>query len=175
MDLVILGILIIFFFLLWLSYTRILGAEFYPTTRRKMEKMLEFATLKKTDVVYDLGCGDGRLVIAAARRCRKAIGIEIDPIRYFISNLKIKFLGLKSAKIVIGNLFNRNLKDADVVFLFLNQKSNNKLQEKFNRELKKGTRIVSHYWIFKGWKAVMKDEKLRIYLYVIGKSNVKSN
>ena len=168
MDLVILGILIIFFFLLWLSYTRILGAEFYPTTRRKMEKMLEFATLKKTDVVYDLGCGDGRLVIAAARRCRKAIGIEIDPIRYFISNLKIKFLGLKSAKIVIGNLFNHNLKDADVVFLFLNQKSNNKLQEKLSK-LKKGTRIVSHYWIFKGWKPVKKDEKLRIYLYAVGK------
>ena len=168
MDLVILGILIIFFFLLWLSYTRILGAEFYPTTRRKMQRMLDFAKLKRKDVVYDLGCGDGRLVIAAARSCRKAIGIEIDPIRYFISNLKIKFLGLKSAKIVIGNLFNRNLKDADVVFLFLNQKSNNKLQEKLSK-LKKGTRIVSHYWIFKGWKPVKKDEKLRIYLYAVGK------
>lgn len=172
MDIVSFGSLLIFTFLLWFFYSNFLGAEFYPTTRRKMKKMMEYAALRKNDVAYDLGCGDGRLVIAAARKCKKAVGIEIDPLRFFISFLKVKMLGLKNAKIVFGDLFKQNIKDADVVFLFLRQGANDRLQEKLAK-LRKGTRIVSHYWIFKEWKAVKQDKKLRIYFYVVGKSDRK--
>ena len=94
MDIVLFGTLLIFLFLLWFFYTKFFGAEFYPTTKRKMRKMLEFADLKQNDAVYDLGSGDGRLVIAAARRCKMATGIEIDPFRYFISKLKAGMLEL---------------------------------------------------------------------------------
>lgn len=173
MDSVIFASLLVFFFFLWFSYTHFLGAQFYPTTRRKMQRMLEYANLKKSDIVYDLGCGDGRLVIAAAKRCREARGIEIDPLRFLLSWIKTKILGLKNAKIIFGDLFRQNLRDADVVFLFLWQTTNDRLRGKFEKELKKGTRIVSHYWIFHGWNPVKKDDKLRIYLYVVGESDKK--
>lgn len=169
MDIVTFGALLIFISLLWFFYTYLLGAEFEPTTRRKLARMIEFAKLNKDDVVYDLGCGDARIIIAAAKKAKKAKGIEIDPLRFFISWLKIKILRLKNARILFGDLFKTNLKDADVIFLFLRQKANNKLQKKFIKELKHGTRIVSHYWIFHGWKPVKQDKKLRIYSYVLKK------
>ena len=162
-----------FFFLLWLFYTRFLGAEYYFTTQKRVRKMLQMAKVGKKDVVYDLGCGDARIIIASAKRCKKAVGIEIDPIRYLISLIKIKLLKIKNAQIIFGNLFNQNLKDADVVFLFLRQWTNDSLKKKFEGELKRGTRIVSHHWIFHGWKPIEEDRKLRLYSYVIGKSNKK--
>jgi len=173
MDIVAFGSLLIFLFVFWFFYSRFLGAEYYPTTKKKMQKMIEFASLKKNDVAYDMGCGDGRLVIAAARKCRKAIGIEIDPLRFFISLLKIKLFGLKNARIIFGDIFKQDSKDADVVFLFLRQGANDKLQNRLGK-LRKGTRIVSHFWIFKGWNPVKRDEKLKIYLYIIGKNTKTS-
>ncbi len=158
-----------FFFLLWLFYTRFFGAEYYFTTQKRVKKMMKMAKVGRRDIVYDLGCGDARIVIASAQKCKKAIGIEIDPLRFLISTIKIKLLRVKNAKIIFGNLFSQNLKDADVVFLFLRQWTNDNLREKFEKEFKKGTRIVSHYWIFHGWKPVEEDKKLRLYSYVFGK------
>jgi predicted RNA methylase len=132
-----------------------------------MEKMLEFAKLKKSDIVYDLGCGDARLIVAASPKVKKAIGIEIDPLRFLISWLKVKILGIKNARIIFGDFFRTDLHEADVIFLFLRQKTNDRLQKKFIKELKPGTRIVSHYWIFHGWKPIKQDKKLRIYSYRI--------
>ena len=100
------GILLIFIILLWFSYTRIFGAEFFPTTSTKMKKMIEFAGIKNNDTVYDLGCGDGRIVLAASKKCKKAIGIEIDPLRFIISWIKVKLTKTKNAKIIFGNFFN---------------------------------------------------------------------
>lgn len=134
--------------------------------------MLEMAKVNNKDVVYDLGCGDARIIIASAKRCKKAVGIEIDPIRYLISSIKIKLLKIKNAQIIFGNLFNQNLKNADVVFLFLRQWSNDKLKKKLAK-LKNGTRIVSHYWIFHGWKPIEEDKKLKLYFYVIGKTSLR--
>lgn len=171
MDIVLLGSLLIFLSVFWFFYSRFFGAEYYPTTKRKMQKMIEFAKLRKKDVAYDLGSGDGRLVIAAAGKCRKAVGVEIDLLRVFISLVKIKVFGLKNARIILGDIFKQDFKDANVVFLFLKQGANDKLQNKLAK-LKKGTRIVSHYWTFSGWNPIKKDEKLKIYLYIIGK-NIK--
>ncbi|MFH0831487.1 MAG: SAM-dependent methyltransferase [archaeon] len=173
MNIVEFGSLLIFLFLFWFFYSRFFGAEFYPTTERKMRKMLEFANLKRKDAAYDLGCGDGRLVISAARKCRKSVGIEIDPLRCLVSFLKVQILRLRNARIIFGDIFRQDFGDADVVFLFLRQKANDNLQSKL-ANLKKGTRIVSHFWVFKGWKPVRHDKKLNIYLYVIGKSNKRN-
>ena len=170
MNIVAIASSVIFLFLFWLFYSGFFGAEFYPTTSKKMKKMLEFAALRKRDVAYDLGCGDGRLVVSAAGKCKKAVGVEIDFFRFLFSFLKVKILGLKNARIIFGNFFRQDFKDANVVFLFLRQKANDRLQARLSK-LKKGTRIVSHYWIFHGWKPVKQDRKLKIYLYVVGKSN----
>lgn len=165
MDIILFTNLLIFIFLLWFFYTFFFGAEFYPTRGKKLERMIEFARLKKQDVIYDLGCGDARIITKAAPKVKKATGIEIDPIRFLISWMKIKMLRLKNVKIIFADIFKTNFEDADVIFLFLRQKANDKLQKKFLQELKPGARIVSHYWIFKGWNPIKQDKRLKVYLY----------
>jgi len=151
----------------WLFYTKFFGAEYYPTRKKIMKRMLEFATLRDDDVVYDLGCGDARLVVASAKYVSKSVGIEIDPLRFIVSWLNVKLHRLKNARIVYGNFFNFKLSEASVIFLFLRQETNDKLKSKLKEELKPRTRIVSHHWKFTGWKPVKQDKKLKVYLYVI--------
>ncbi|MEM2956400.1 MAG: rRNA adenine N-6-methyltransferase family protein [Candidatus Pacearchaeota archaeon] len=154
---------IFYIFLLWLFYTRFFGAEYYPTSKKVIKKMIEFAELKKEDIVYDLGCGDGRILLAVARKCKRAIGIEVDLLRFLWSKLKTKG---KNICVIRKNFFNQNISDANVIFIFLRQETNNKLLEKFKKELKPGSRIVSHYWRLNlnPWKV---DKKLKVYAYRI--------
>ena len=128
--------------------------------------MLELARVSRKDVVYDLGCGTGSLVIAAARKCKQAIGIEIDPLRYLIAKINVFFSRQKNAKIIWGNFFKKDIGNATVILIFLRGKSTNMLKKKL-RKLKKGTRIVSHYWKFSGWKSIKEDKKLTLYFYKI--------
>lgn len=158
-------ILFLILLLLWLAYTYLFGAEYFPTGNKKIEKMLKMAKVTRKDIVYDLGCGTGNLVLEASKVCKKAIGIEIDPIRYAIAKLNILIHRRKNAKIIFGNFFNKDISDADVILLFLRQKSNNQLKEKLKKI--KDLRIVSHYWKFSGWKPVKQDKKLKLYLYKI--------
>jgi precorrin-6B methylase 2 len=161
---------IFFILLLWLIYTRSRGAEYAPTTRSKAKKMLEFANINKNDVVYDLGSGLGGITIRAAKKAKKAIGIEYDHLRYIIGRLRAILTRYKNIKFIRGDLFEQDFNDADVVFIFLKQKTNQKLKSKLAK-LKKGARIVSNRWTIENWKAVKMDEKLKIYLYIIGKSD----
>ena len=153
---------IFFLFLMWLFYTKFYGAEYYPASKKVVRKMIEFAKLEKKDAAYDLGCGDGRIVIEAAKKCRKAVGIEIDMIRMLWAKLKSR--KIKNVRIMHGNMFLQDIKDADVIFIFLRQKANDKLLEKFKKELKPGSMIVSHYWKM-SLKPYAVDEKLRVYAY----------
>ncbi len=157
-------------FLLWLFYTRFKGAEYSPTFSKNAGKMIELAGITKKDVVYDLGSGFGGLAIQASRKAKKAVGIEYDPARFFISKIRAKILGIRNVEFVRGNLFRQDISDANVILMFLKQKTNQELKEKLSR-LKKGTRIVSYIWTFEGWKPVRQDKKLRVYLYVTGKSD----
>ena len=115
------------------------GAPWVPTSRKLVNKVLTMAELKPYELLYDLGSGDGRMVITAARDFgAKAVGIEIDPFRIFYSRLKISQLHLKDkVRIVRGNFFDINLGEADVVVLYLEQHTNNKLQVKLERETHK--------------------------------------
>ena len=174
--------LILFLFLamfciviVWIFWSSIIGAGFQPTDRERVRKMLEIAEVNSNDVVYDLGSGDGRIVINAAKRYNaQAIGMEADPLRVFWSRITIMLSGLSNrAKIVWGNFFNQDISNATVVTLFLSDTANQKLKSKFQRELKPGTRIVSYVWIFKGWKPVREDKSNEIYLYVMGQSDLQ--
>lgn len=154
--------LIILAVILWFLYADFFGAGYQPTTDKSLNKMIEFARLKKKHVVYDLGCGDGKIIIKSAPFCKKAIGIEIDPVRYEISKLRTK--NLKNVQIIRKDFFSHNLKDADVVFIFLGPRANARLKEKFLKEMKKGSLVVSYYWKMDlpVWK---KDDKLKVYAY----------
>lgn len=132
-------------------------------------RMLELAEINEDDIVYDLGSGDGRILIAAARVYgARAVGIEADPSRFIYSWLNILVSGqVKRARVKFGNLFKKNISDATIVTLFLFRPTNNKLKSKLLRELKPGTRIVSYIWTFEGWEMQSCLPENRIYLYVI--------
>ncbi len=142
----------------WTMYTDIYGAPYVPMEADCVERILEMAEVGENDVFYDLGSGDGRLVIGAAMRGAKAIGIETDWFRVLYSRFWIALLRLgRKAKIVHGDIFKKDLSDATVVCTYLLQRTNNKLQEKLEKELKKGTKVVSAAFIYKGWKLLKKD------------------
>lgn len=164
-------------YLLWSLYVRFthyFGAPFVPMEAEVVRRVLQLAEVKEGDVFYDLGSGDGRLVIAAALRDARANGIELDKMRTFYSRLWIKILGVKNASIINENFFDTDLGSADVVSMFLLQETNQKLKSKLEKELKPGARVVSYAFTFEGWKDAKKDPNLGsiygpIYLYVIPK------
>lgn len=150
-----------------------IGAAYSPSSMKVVRKMLDMAEVGSEDLVYDLGSGDGRIVIEAANKYHAlGVGVEADPLRVMWSRLKIIKLGLQQqVKIVWGNLFHQNLSHATVVVLFLWSRTNEKLKDKLQTELEPGTRVVSYVWKFNGWDPVKVDKKERIYLYIIGESD----
>jgi cyclopropane fatty-acyl-phospholipid synthase-like methyltransferase len=129
------------------------SAPFVPTEPKVVARMLDIADIKKGETLYDLGSGDGRVVVSAALRGAYAVGVEMDPVKAMYSRLFIKILRLhKTAKIVRQNFFETDLKNADVVSLFLLQHTNQKLKKKLVGELKKGSRVVSYAFTLEGWK-----------------------
>jgi SAM-dependent methyltransferase len=127
------------------------GAPFLSTPKAVFSKMFELADIKPGEVVYDLGCGDGRFVFEAEARGAKAIGIEISFFVYLLARFKKRILK-KQGTILWGNLFKLNLRDADVVFCYLLPKAMKKINNKFQAELKKGCRIICHDFPLPGWR-----------------------
>lgn len=168
---VIIGIGIFVGLVAWVYWPEIIGAGWSPTPMENVRKMLSLAEVGPDDVVYDLGCGDGRIVaMAAGEFGARAIGVEADPLRFLWSYIRIKILGLgKRATIKWGNFFHRDLNEATVVTVFLSREANAKLKEKLKKELKTGTRIISYYWMFDGWRTVKIDSFFSLYLYRIEK------
>jgi precorrin-6B methylase 2 len=128
---------------------------FVPTPQPVVEAMLKLAEVKKGDILYDLGCGDGRLVITAAKQYGvKATGIDIDPKRIEESTANAKKEGVeKLVKFVNQDLFEADFHDATVITLYLLPGINLKLRPKLWKELKPGTRIVSHSFDMGDWQA----------------------
>jgi cyclopropane fatty-acyl-phospholipid synthase-like methyltransferase len=160
--LVLLGIVLLF--ILWTSFR---GAPWFPTSLANVRKMLAMADVQPGEVVYDLGSGDGRVIIMAARRFgARAVGIEIDPLRYLWTRMLITVLGLQGeVRVVWGDFFDQDLSQADVVTVYLLQKTNTRLMDKLRRELRPGARVVSNTFIFPGWALARKDSEAQLYMY----------
>ena len=126
------------------------------------------AAVGPNDTVFDLGSGDGRLLIESAKgRGARAVGIEADPLRVAWSRMMIAKAGVgQRARVIWGNFFHTNIADASVITLFLMKGTNARLKTKFATELRPGTRIVSHEWRIEGWSPVEEDEERKVYLYV---------
>jgi len=133
---------------------------FVPTPQEVVEDMLRLANVQKGDVLYDLGSGDGRIAITAARRYGiKATGIDIDPARIREANENAKKAGVTHlVQFRQENLFTADFKDATVITLYLLPDLNVKLRPKLWNELKPGTRIVSHQFEMGAWKPEKKLE-----------------
>jgi Protein-L-isoaspartate(D-aspartate) O-methyltransferase (PCMT) len=129
-------------------------APYYPTPETVVEKMLELGGLKAGEKMYDLGSGDGRIVIMAAQKFHAdAVGVELDKDLCRQSMERIRKLGLeRSAHIINGDLLTQNYSSADLVTVYLLPDSiNNKVQPLLDRQLKKGARVVAHDFEFKNW------------------------
>lgn len=152
-------------------------APFYPTPETVVERMLKLGELKPGEKMFDLGSGDGRVVIMAADKFKAdATGIEIDPDLYKQSMDRIRSLGLeKRARIINGDIAAQNFSLANLLTVYLLPSSNDKIRPMLEKQLKKGTRVVSHDFQFAGWKPV-KEEHIEddgegrshtLYLYVV--------
>jgi len=131
-------------------------APYYPTPETIVEKMLQLGGLKAGEKVFDLGSGDGRIVIMAAQKFHAdAVGIELDKDLCRQSLERIHKLGLeKNARVINGDLLAQNYASADLVTVYLLPDSiNNKVQPLLDRQLKKGARVVAHDFEFRNWTA----------------------
>jgi ubiquinone/menaquinone biosynthesis C-methylase UbiE len=121
---------------------------FVPTDSAVVDAMLTLAKVTKNDLVYDLGCGDGRIVIAAAKaRGARGVGIDIDPARIQEAIGRARTAGVSDrVRFVLGDIFDPavTIRDATVVTLFLLPDLNRRLRPRLQRELKPGTRVVSN-------------------------------
>lgn len=128
---------------------------YVPSTEEAVKAMLKLAEVKKTDVVYDLGCGDGRIVIAAAKEYgARGVGIDINPVRIQEARENAKKAGVEHlVRFEEKDLFEADIREATVVTLFLLPSVNLKLRPRLMEQLRPGTRIVSNTFDMGDWKA----------------------
>ena len=153
----------------WIMWPILIGAIFIPTPHKIVEKMLKIAEVKEDDILYDLGSGDGRILIEAAEKYRvKTIGVEADPLRVFWSRAKIRSRDMHdSVKVILGNFLKSDLSRATVVTVYQGKGINRQLVKKLEKELKPGARVVSYIFSFDGWEPVKKESDSKIFLYKI--------
>jgi precorrin-6B methylase 2 len=133
---------------------RDLDVPYVPTTPEAVAAMLKMANIQDTDIVYDLGCGDGRIVIAAAKNFRaRGVGIDIDPVRIAEAKENARKAGVENlVRFEENDLFRADIHEATVVTLFLLSSVNLRLRPKLWEELKPGTRVVSNTFTMGDWQ-----------------------
>ncbi len=163
-------------FLILLSITHVkaqdnLDVPYVPTPTEVVEAMLKVSKVGKNDVVYDLGCGDGRIVITAAKKYgATGIGVDLNPERIKEANANAAENGVANkVKFYEGNLFDFDFSKASVLTLYLLPDVNMKLRPKILSEMRPGSRVVSHAFNMGDWKP---DQELtvdgrKIYLWVV--------
>lgn len=144
---VLLAVSLIFIYLgwqWWQYYSTKKGAPFIPLEPEVIEEIMLLSQIDKKDVFYDLGSGDGRIVVAAALRGAKSVGVELDSFRVNYSRVWINMLGLsKIAKIIKADLFKTDISEATIVCTYLLPETHEKLESKLLKELKPGTKVVA--------------------------------
>ena len=143
---------------------------YVPTRQAVVDAMLKVANVKAGDVVYDLGCGDGRIVVSAAKMGARGIGIDIDPERVAEATQNVQRNGVGDrVKILNQDLFTTNFSDASVVMLYLLPTLNLRLRPTLWKTLKPGTRVVSHDFDMGDWKPeqTLSVDGAQIYYWTI--------
>jgi predicted RNA methylase len=155
----------------WILWPIVIGAGWVPTPKDIINKMLCIAEVGPDDTVYDLGSGDGRIILSAAIEFgATAVGIEADPLRVILTRIWIKLNGLENQIHVIwSNFFKEDLSAASVVTIYQSTEINKKLKEKLQNELCNGARIISYSFEFEGWEPIAVDERKKLYLYELKK------
>lgn len=150
---------------------RVPEVPYVPTDNSVVDGMLKLAGVKSSDIVYDLGCGDGRIVVRAAKNYgAHGVGVDINPSRIQEARENAKRNNVESlVKFEEGDLFDANIQNATVVTLYLLPSVNLRLRPKLLKDLKPGTRIVSHSFDMGDWKPEKEEqvEGATIYLWTV--------
>ena len=147
-----------------------IDAPFRPTPDDAVEKMLDLAGVGPGDRLVDLGCGDGRIVLAAARRGAEALGVDIDPERIAEAEAAAVTVGVASrARFSVGDLFDLDLSEFDVVTLYLLPGVNRWLEGRLKCDLRPGARVVSFCFAMPEWPAAAEEPYgfSTIYLWTV--------
>lgn len=140
--------MVLFFFLLYflsMIISDFFGVPFVPTRQKTLEAIFAEIKIKKTDVFYDLGCGDGRLVFFVKQHFEiKATGIELNPLLNAFSQIKAHFLKLKQVSFIKKSFFEVDLSKATIIYMFLFPEVVERLSAKLRKECRRGTILISH-------------------------------
>jgi tRNA G37 N-methylase Trm5 len=152
---------------------------YVPTPDEVVDKMLTMAKVNRNDVVYDLGCGDGRIVITAAKKYgARGVGIDLNPERIKEANENLKKAGVGDrVKFMVGDLFEADFSEATVVTLYLLPQVNQALRPQLWRQLKAGTRVVSHAFDMGAEWPPQRTETVdgrTVYMWTITEANKKA-
>jgi SAM-dependent methyltransferase len=167
----------IFFFLFFaivvtFAYAGWRAAPWVPMKKDDTERLLALAALRQGDVLYDLGCGDGRVVCAAGRVGATARGFEISLLPFLLAHIRrMRENNRRRMRISFRDFWHADLRDANVVSFFLMPKVYAKLRAKLEQELKPGTKVIAYVWPIDGWTPVTVDTAPghpKLFLYRIG-------
>ena len=157
-------ILLALFRVLQLVYISTQGAFYATSNDDRIKNLIRLAKIKNGEKVVDLGCGDGRVVIALAKAGAKVDGVEIDPYYYLKAKKNVEKANLNDkAKILKRNFWNMNLSEYDVIVVYGISYIMRKLEKKLQREMKSDARVISVYYRFPTWKEEEREGEVWLY------------
>ena len=153
------------------------GAPWHPLMPHTIRRILNFVDIRPGEMICDLGCGDGRVLITAAKKySAKGVGVEIDPIKVGFTRLLVKLKKVdERVSIIRGNIFNFDPSDADVVFLYLTHQAMDKLFPEILKKLKPTVRIVSYRFCIRGMTPEKVSADKTLFLYQLTKGTEINN
>lgn len=154
---------------LWITIPALFGPPSVPTRMNRIRKALRLANLQPGEIVYDLGAGDGRVLLVAANEFNaRAVGIEVGPVQCVFIALRALASGNgDSIRVRWENYFKASLKDADVVFIYATSKETGRLSNHLKEQMRPGSRLVSISADFPEWEPANIDELELVFLYVM--------
>jgi hypothetical protein len=163
----VLAVLFLLIGMLWLLVPAIYGLPWVPTREKRIRRALELAELRPEETLYDLGAGDGRVLVMAALEFRaRAVGIEVGPVQCALGWLRILFSRARGrARVRWGNFYKADISGADVVFVYLTSSQTSRLRPLLERDLRPGARVVSIAADFPNWEPLRVDRQSLIFVY----------
>ena len=147
------------------------GAPWHPLLPGTIRRILNFAEIKQGETICDLGCGEGRVLVTAAKEySARGVGIEIDPIKVGLARMLARFKNVdQQVKIIRGNIFEFDPQDADVVYLYLTHQAMDRLFPEILKKLKPTVRIVSYRFCIRGMTPEKVSADKTLFLYQLSK------
>jgi len=156
---------VLFLYVFYGLVAAISAAPYVPTRKKYTQSILQLANIQSSDIVMDLGSGDGRVVCAVAETGAVCVGVEINPVLHVWSRLRAWVGEHANVQCKRENLWKTDLSAVDVLFVYFIPNRMEKLHQKIVREMKPGSRIISHGFVFPSWQYEEKNGKM--YLYVL--------